>query len=551
MKKILLACSFILLASFTYGQFTFPSEPEYIYPPANLDVGEASEIACTNIELQDYANLGPQNLFAYSWSNQSRSYLTWRRVDPNNATINDEGVLTLPSYRSIDVGIYKGEFPNAATFVIIAYYDQNPGNPGHFYRIYEFTPTGLIPSSNGQLSTSPTYGRISLDVHRALELGIVWEDNNTNSLRVAYGGFGSGAFAITPPKQINNTANATFPHMAVYCASGMGTGIKVVYYDQANSNIRVISSTFTNILSAGAIVNFATEDVAPPMYSTFDPHTLRIDCPEHYVQDNWSYVYHGYNSAFTQEYIACRVNTNTSFNSYELSNGLFGGGFPLYNILLNPTLTYSSDGNSIYYGWHYGDNNIGNPNTNPGASGWRVVVNLREDGVPFEQNYQCVTDPLLLGVDYLADSHYPPVAFSRKASDIIYNSNDMFVAYPVYAINGDHYIATKLIHWGQGHFRPENNTGIHKHETSETTLRIAPNPFTGNFNISSMAGNKKDQYQATLSDIRGTVLYKKTGNLDEINKSAAPYSEKLPAGIYLLNIDSAHDDQTFKIIKIR
>jgi hypothetical protein len=549
MKKMLLACSLILLAPFTYGQFNFPSEPEHIFPPANLDVGEASEIACTSIE-QGYGGLGTQALFAYSWSNQSHSYLAWRRADPNSNTTFDEGYLSLPSYRSIDVGIYKHDDDDAPAFVIIAYYDEN--NPGHFYRIYEFTPTGLSPIGGPQqLSSSPTFGRISLDVHRTIELGIVWEDNSTNSLRVSYGHFTNGnTFVVDPPRQINNTANATFPHMAVCCApGGSGTGIKVVYYDQVNSNIRVISSSFSNIISASGTVNFGTEDVAPPMYPTFDPHTLRIDCPEHYTEDNWSYVYHGYGSAFTQEYIACRVNTNTFYNSYELSGGLFGGNFPLYNILLNPTLTYSNDGNSIYYGWHYGDNNIGNPNTtNPGASGWRVVVNLREDGVPFEQNYQCVTDPLLLGVDYLADSHYPPVAFSRKAID---NSN-MFIAYPVFnPTNGDHHIATKLIPWGQNHFRPENNTDIHKQETSKTALHITPNPFTSNFNISSVAGNKKEQYQATLSNISGTVIYKKTGNLDEINKSAAPYLEKLPAGIYLLNINSTNNKQTFKMVKIR
>jgi hypothetical protein len=544
MKKIsLLLCIIITFGSAVQAQFNFPTTPEHIFPPANLDVGQANETSCFQVK-EDYYALGLQNLYAYAWSNGNRSYIAWRRDDDGNTTTFDEGFLPLsPYFRNIEVGIFGGN--GQQIFIIAAYYSSAPGNTGHFYQLFDFDPSGVTPwGPPQQISASPTYGRISLDVHRMREVGIVWRDNQVNSLMVKV----IEANTISPSIPIINTTNAISPDIAVNCTSPSPNplpGVRVVYFDQALGQIVVAHQNF-QVIMANNPVNFVIDDLNAPLVAPqyFDHTSLNIDCPVHLGVDDWSYIYTD-NSSIE---VRARVRTHTSATTfttttYSLSQGLFGPVVLGNTQYYSTGIAYSQSGTNIYYGWYYGDGNPGDPNINPFASGWYVAVNLENNGTPAVPEYQCIEDPTDLSTVY---GWYPsPIAFSKKTE----TNDHLFITYPVVeSATSDFYMATKLIRWGGTAFKP-GVTGVHEMGENELQVKVSPNPFKDQLSIDIAGEQGAKQFSIQLCNIQGRVITEIKGTLASVNEQLGHQSKELAPGMYILKTTSDKLSKTFKILK--
>ncbi len=543
MKTKLLLSFLLLLKVPAMAQFTFPVVPEHIFPAANLNVGYANETSCFHSKVEDYDGTGEQNLYVYAWSGNNRSYLAWRRDNFDNSVTYDENFFPMsPFYRNIEVGIYQW---GGITHVVAAYYSSAPGAEGHYYEIFDFTAGGLVPSgAPQQISNSLSYGRISLDVHRADEVVMVWRDNQVQSLMVKL--IHSGA--PTPTKIISNTQNAISPDVAIGCtpesSPAGGTIARIVYFNQNSGQIIVSSRGLQQIGAAGTTIAFTLDDVNIPALPAqyFDHTSLNIDCPVHYDRDNWSYIY-------TDNYFQsarARVRTNPLgtpvITTYTLTQGLFGPMALTNNQFYTTGIAYSQSGSDIYYGWYYGDGNQGNPNVAPGASGWYVAVNLREDGTPAVPEYQCIVDPTLLGVDY---SWLPsPVAFSKKTE----TNDHLFIVYPVVSTQGVVYMATKQIRWNQTAFKP-GTTPVQEPVQNELQVSVFPNPFRDRLNIDIAGADQHKTYEAQLTDLRGSVLAQLHGNAAILREQIAAKSKHLVPGLYLLRLGYEGQNSIFKIMK--
>ncbi|MFA6056895.1 MAG: T9SS type A sorting domain-containing protein [Taibaiella sp.] len=543
MKKIsLLLCLLLTLGQAVQAQFNFPTTPEHVFPPDNLDVGRGNETSCFQVKVDDYYSLGIQNLYTYAWSDGSNAYLAWRRDDDGNTTTFDEDFLQLShNYRNIEVGIYRS---GTQIFIVAAYYSTDPSMPiGHYYQLFEFAPGGVIPLAPQQISSSPTYGRISLDVHRMDEVAIVWRDNALNSLMIKLIGN-----TVLPNTQINGTANAISPDVAVKCTlpgANPLPGVRIVYFDVGLNQIIVSNSSFQQI-GVTTSITFTTDDAIVPLNTPFDHTSLNIDCPVHYGLDDWSYIYTD-NSPGEVRTRVRRHNSPTSFitTTYSLSQGLFGP-VALGNTMNYTTgIAYGQTGRDIYYGWHYGDGNPGDPNSNPLSSGWYVAVHMNNGGTPITPEYQCIVDPTGLGPDY---GWYPaPPAFSKKTE----TNDHLFIAYPMASsATGNFYIATKLIPWNASSFRPGGVTDVHEHETegNELNVSVSPNPFKNQFRINA-AGAVVNQLSVQLCDIQGKVITGINGSLSTVNEQLDKESNALVPGMYLLKVTSDKQNKTFKILK--
>jgi hypothetical protein len=96
--------------------------------------------------------------------------LQWQMTVPSTpSSIFNQGTIAYPGCMDLNVGYMWGGSPLA----VVSYY---MAGTGHFYDVYKWNTAGLFLVSSTQVSTMPTYTRISMDSHKTYGMVIVWED---------------------------------------------------------------------------------------------------------------------------------------------------------------------------------------------------------------------------------------------------------------------------------------------------------------------------------------------------------------------------------------
>jgi len=525
MKKTLLFLSGLLCFCLNArAQFVPPGYPETIYPAAATSLvlrpQHASCYAMDNIP----GYTMPNNLSIYSWnagaSNVNGIAWCWRSSAGtvlNNFVVN--GLIF-----DLEVGFVQ---QGGNTFIVAAYYESGVG---HQYRIYQWSSGGLTPYGGGSLSTSATYGRISLDAHRLYGIAITWEVGGRIYVKAM--NTASGTWVIGNNIEVGGVSTGAIPDVAFAHVTDLD--IRIAYVNTATGAVHVVHRDFPTILVASAgPLGFAVDDVNPAGFSSVSGFSqsdnLQLDCPDHYTQDNWSYIY-------TSD--GMNVNTriqNWSLSSSAITYSLTGWLGSSGNEHL--TLAYSPAGNSIYYGWY---------TAYTGASpvpGY-VAVHRGDNGSFIAPTTSYFFNRVANTTWYSVN---PVISFSKQ-NDI---ANELFAVYAMHGTGGFSYeMRFKHVPWTATSFRPGAPEALGEVTREANNVFVYPNPFREHLSLAVQPDAAMDIYEVSITDLVGRSLGYFKGNIDLVNRQLQEVTKKMMAGVYLLNIYSTNIQEQVRVVKI-
>jgi len=400
----------------------------------------------------------------------------------------------------------KGEY-----VVLVAYYDylgtnSITGQAGHILDRY------VVNSSLGsplnwlgqiQLSTSPQYGRISMDCHLDYGVAIAWEHPGVG-IETMVGNAGTWSGVTT----LDFTIGEMGPDVAFSHSNGP-LNVHFVYQNPGAGTITesVIDWPFLLAVPAGGTAltppNIEDVDWIPTPVSN-----LVLDCPDHYGVENWAYTYTDGHRVYVRhiDYNTTGVPFTTVVNDGSLGNAPIIGNF----LAFNPTLHYGDGAmggatGQISVGWYsiYGLTGIGDSHY--------ITLEMREDGLS-----------LLSAPDYnrLPNSvnayAYPfsGISFS-KMSDVPIAPDFLYATYFVETPfgSGSYELHHAFHKWNNPLFRgvkpdpvhPECSSPVKKAIAQVSRLSVYPNPFLNTF-TSKVALKEAGMVTMVLTDISGKVV---------------------------------------------
>ena len=509
------------------AQFISPVFPETVYPTAPMAVVlRPQHTSCYSMSGIGFSG-GTYNLYIHTWNSSGGPVngIAWRRTNTGGTTLNLGTAVINGNIRDLEAGFIQ---VSGITYVIATYYEDGVG---FFYRIYQWNLGGLtLMGGPNLLMACQQYRRISLDVHKLYGVAITWQDIS-GRVYVKVADASGGSLVIGNDIEVTNAFNAAIPDVAFSHAANLF--VRIAFVDEGSGLINVMHEDFFTLLSAISPMPFIVDDMNPAAYppplimDPFRSNNLQLDSPDHFPDDNWSYIY-----TDDQQNVFARLQTwsvsGTPF-TVNLSNWL--GSFR--NEYL--TLAYRPDGMGIHYGWFTGY---------PGAPipGF-IATEINDDGtfVTPPGNFKVVAN----STAYCTE---PIMSFSKQ-NDI---SNRLFVAYPMTGTGGFGYeMRTKLVPWGAPSFIVAPDTpGLETAVVSDVELSVFPNPFTETFNIAVKNDDPNTLYEATLSDQQGKAVARPKGSLRSVNEALQSTSSTLPAGIYFLTVkNNGQLQQTVQVIK--
>lgn len=528
MKKLVkLALGLLLTGSVAQAQFITPAFPETVYPTAPMAVvlrtQHTSCYSMTDIGFGAAAN----NLYIHTWNSAGGPVngIAWRRTNTAGTTLNLGTAVINGDIRDLEAGFVQ---VSGTYFVVATYYEQGVG---FFYRLYQWNPGGLAPVGGPVLLMAcQQYRRISLDAHKLYGVAITWQDIS-GRVYVKVADASSGTLVIGNNIEVTNAFNAAIPDVAFSHAANLN--VRIAFVDEGSGLINVMHEDFFTLLGAGGPMPFILDDLNPAAFpppliqDPFRSNNLQLDSPDHFPDDNWSYIY-----TDDQQNVFARLQTWSVSGvpfTMNLSNWL--GAFR--NEFL--TLGYRPDGMGIHYGWF--TRYTGAPI--PGF----IALEMNDDGtfVTPPGNFKVVANTT-------AYSWEPVMSFSKQ-NDL---SNRLFVAYPMSGVGGFGYeMRTKLIPWGAPSFITTPGTpGVATASVSEVELSVFPNPFTETFTVGVKNDAPTATYEATLTDLQGKAIAHPKGNLRGVNEALQNAVRNMPAGIYFLTVkNDGQLHQTLRVIK--
>lgn len=514
--------------------FVPPAIAEIISVPSSAGiVNRVQHTSCYTSANVSFAGT-PNNLYLYSWNapwaGTTFAGIGWCRRNTTDATVIQQGYMPLSSdIADLEVGFI---IVRSDVYVVSTYYKFSTGR--HMMDIYRWDATTLTPFSMGNILSTSTYGRISLDVHDLNTVAITWNDTSGLHVKIISGGAAltvGGTITIT-----NVPANSVIPDIAMSHPTSSSVMVRIAFVNAANGDIHVMRRNLPAILASGATITFVPEDInaaaypgVTPVQFELTPNNLNLDCPDHYATDNWSYVY-------TPSYNLILARTRTvSFSASPFNMNLNTGLTTVNNF--HPTIAYDRTGQTINYGWF----------TDYGNRGYVAVERTETGGfVTPSGTYKVVSN----FTSFMPGIHTatPVMAFSKQND----NSSKLYAVYPILPVSTlaiD--LRTKLVPWTATTFSAVVPGHIAELTKEESEAVISPNPFTNSIAL-RIAGNRGDDiYTVALTDISGKAVHQLKGNLDMVNNKLGAVSSHLSKGIYLVNVTfyATGNTRTFKIVK--
>lgn len=536
MKKLsMLLFSVTLCASALQAQtFLSPAVAEIISVPNSA--GVVSRVQHTSCYTYSGVSFGgtANNLYLYSWNapwaSGTLAGIGWCRRNTTDVTVFNQGFLPVSS----DIADLEVGFINVRNdfYVIATYYKFSTGR--HMLDIYQWTNTGLVPFNMGNVLSTSTYGRISLDIHELSTAAITW--NDAAGLHVKTISSPGGILTIGNSILITNVpANSVIPDVAFAHATGSAIFVRIAFVNAANGDIHVMRKDLATLLTPIVSTTFLTDDVNPgayplvtPVQFEYTPNNLNLDCPDHYSTDNWSYVY-------APDTTNIRARTKTvSFSASPFNTTLNAGLIGKRNF--HPTIAYDRTGQTINYGWY----------TDFASKGYVAVERTETGGfVTPSGTYRVVSNYVgfLPGITTAT----PVMAFSKQND----NSSKLFAVYPILPSNTALIdLRTKLVSWTASTFNAVA-PGTASLSAKTENASVAPNPFSGKIALDVPGDHGDNTYSINISDISGRMVKQVAGNIHSVNSQLDLWADEATKGFYLMNVTFHTDGNTrsFKIVK--
>lgn len=539
MKKIISKLS--LTASLLVSAFSVNAQLAATIPQAPLPTvtGVANPVlrpqnaASSTMQNVNYSG-ATNNLYVHSWdvfSMQAYHGIAWRRTNNVGTTLN-QGFLQLKYVDDIDVALYES---SGAYFVLAAYYYAQPGAPalnGHYYDIYKFTPTGLVPVSvMNLLSLSATFGRINVDANTPYGIAIIWSTPgvgvNVKAATLPGAVFGPNVF-------IPGSNNYKDPDVCINRYTG-NLALQMVYLSNANNAIVERKLDFFTA-AAGSSAGIITESSAGTINTYGVP---RIDCPDAFGVQKWAYVFSDYNfsGGIVTERIYAMVK-NTTWSALPTIVLVRMSTYPSSGFQPNnPVLAYDANATRITVGWITRNNTA----VIPGTTNTKYVAQIVND--PGSSAPASIAATYMM-ISNTAGGPAPVLAFSGQNTTS--NFNGLHAAFSHYNViaPSEYGMFYKDKPWTSATFKMlEEEATI----TSEKLITVHPNPF---INTLTITAPQKGNYIVKLISIDGRVVYDNTHQLEngeKINLATESYS----SGIYMLKVVSTENniDFTQKLMK--
>lgn len=354
----------LLIAGFSPASaqmFNAPVADEFIFgDPAASNLPKVT----ANYSHRDIPTaFGVNDLYLSSWSTNnpgggSISEFMCMFTAPSTPTaVVSQGSFLYRDVADLEVGMVFDN--NIGDYVIlVAYYDYTgvnsiTGQVGHLMDIYKMTGTPSAPlawASQLQLSTSPNYGRISMDSHKDYGVAVAWEHPGVG-IEVMAGDGGNWGGITT----LIGTPGEMGPDVAFSHSNGPLT-VHFVYQNPAAGTITESAIDWSLLmaipypLTTSLPPNIQDVDGAP-----FPISDLVIDCPDHYGVENWAYTYTDGNSVFVRhmDFNSSGTPFTTIVNDGSLGNLPTQGSYLAYT----PTLHYGDGAmggftGQISVGWY-------------------------------------------------------------------------------------------------------------------------------------------------------------------------------------------------------
>ncbi|PSK90369.1 T9SS type A sorting domain-containing protein [Taibaiella chishuiensis] len=231
--------------------------------------------------------------------------------------------------------------------VLVAYYKLGVGHCLDEYDITGSTSMPLVLNTTYTLSSTPVYGRITMDTHDPLQAVVIaWEKHGTGiQTIVCQSGSWSGITTL------GGTADESAPDVAYSHANGPLNAHFV--YKNRNTGVVTTASLDWPLLLTVPFSNTATmapviEDVNTDPSAINSTSDMVIDCPDHYADEDWAYTYTDGIGVFVRMRFLGNLQT-TYVNNGSLGNASLVGLSIYY--AHTPTINFSGNG-GIYVGWY-------------------------------------------------------------------------------------------------------------------------------------------------------------------------------------------------------
>lgn len=477
-----------------------------------------------------------ENLYIHSWdvySSAQYNGIAWRRTDASGSLINED-YIPIKYADDIDAVIFED---GGAYFVLAAYYynDGDPTTKGHYYDIYKWDVTGLVPVSTLNLLTNNNFGRINVDA-TSYGLAIVW-DVPFVGIHVKTSFFPGIAFG--PDAILPGTDDKTDPDVCIRRGgggSGTGLDLQIAFVNTARNILFECRVPFFNALSgsaAGMTYEFATPSSGGNLFNA-----PRIDCPDVWNTQRWavSYATNNISGSSNTESIHAAiknddwspapaiVNLNTA--SYITTSG---------PELCNPVVAYNDVSDRIVVGW------ITKQNTSviPGTTDVKyVAMDIKDNGgaapVFIPGSFNMISNTI--------GSFEPVLAFSGQNMNSGFDG--LYTAFSQYAtvFPSDYSMMSKTRKWSLSTFKGAANLKVDK-----ATLAVSPNPFDNSLSFQAPGEGK---YKVSLFSIDGREVYSNTAALS--HGQAFQFSTgELASGTYIIKVLSPENgvNYTQKLVK--
>lgn len=511
---VLLSLAIMGFSSASAQTFNPPVADAFVF--GNLPAGMGPQVTANYSHRDIPTSFGVNDLYLSAWSTNdpgggSLSEFVYQFTVPSTPlAIASQGSFFYQGVADLKVGmVYDATIGDYV--VLVAYYDYMgvnsiTGQAGHLLDRYVINgPPGspLNWFNQIQLSTSPQYGRISMDSHKDYGVAIAWEHPGVG-IETMVGNAGSWSGVTT----LDFTIGETGPDVAFSHSNGP-LNVHFAYQDPAANTITESVMDWTLLLS----VPFGGTALTPPNIEDIDfvpspVSNLVLDCPDHYGVENWAYTYTDGHRVYVRhiDYNTTGVPFTTVVNDGSLGNAPIIGNF----LAFNPTL-------------HYGDGAMGGV-TGQISVGWYCIYGLTGSGDSHYIALEMREDgsSLLSAPDYnrLPNSvnayAYPfsGISFS-KMSDVPIAPDFLYTTYFVETPfgSGSYELHHAFHKWNNPLFRgvkpdpvhPECSSPAKKAIAQVSRLSVYPNPFLNTF-TSKVALKEAGMVTMVLTDISGKVV---------------------------------------------
>lgn len=527
MKKLLFL---VMLLPYCYSivaaqTFDLPATTPYNYPSTPL-VNDADHVSCYSLGDMIVETSTGNNLYVYGFDGiANNNGIAWVRRNITDATVLNQGFISMPNCRDIEVSIVSSS--TLGNLVFVSYY-SSVAPAGFYYDIYTWGLTGLsIYSSRNLLTLSTSYRRISMDAHNGYGIAIAWKDISDIKIKTIFiDGFGAIITGTTKTVTNSITDFGNIPDVAISHATGLN--VRIVYATPAG-RIKTMYETFTNLMSSGTSITFTLEDDIAGIPT--GGHSLHIDCPDHgplgTISDTWAYVY-------TVDDLTIRSRIKNGTTSSPPSNIIVSGALGIRNE--RPTLAFSYAGTSIHYGW------ANYPIT---TAARYLAVERGINGSYITSAGTSTIDPSIYKyVDLYTHNIVSPraISFSRQ------NDRTSKLA----SVHMIHDLINKpdlrLTPWTSTVFRP-GPSDMQAFPQFSNNLSVIPNPFNNKLEVHNENIDGNIKYSIIITNIAGKECFKAFGDLKSVNSELNNFAQISNAGIYFINIKADDLNQTFKIVK--